>query len=152
MKHIVLFIAAVLLLVGCAGISRKERQALENQNVSPVVTQKMSRGDYLQLEDIIELSRQGVDSQTIIRYLSSTRAVYALDKEGLAQLRKGGVQQDVVDFLLETPNLYGWRAYPGAYYGPYRAPYYPYYYPYYAYPWPYVSTSVYIRGGGHRHR
>ena len=148
MKYRVLLIAVAILLAGCAGISRPERQKLEQQNVSQSVTKKMRRGDALQLADIIELSQRGVDSRKIIRYLQSTRAVYVLDKAALAQLRQAKVSQEIIDYLLETPNLYGWRAWPGAYYGPYRAPYYPYYYPFYAYP--YMGPAIVVRGGGHR--
>jgi len=141
------FLASVLALVflaGCASINRTERQVLVEHRVSPVIYDKMLHGDVLSLGDIIELSQRQVPPGLIIGYLSSTRAVYALDKPGLARLRQGNVCQQVIDYLLDTPSLFAPR--PRYYYG---GPWYPYgaYYPYDPYyPCFYGGSSVVIVG------
>lgn len=151
MKRLGLFAAllSVALLAGCAHISRPERNTLVAHCVSPSLTDRMVRGDILGLGDIIEISQRDVPPQLIINYLYSTRAVYCLDKDAMARLNKAKVCQDVIHYLLDTPNLFGPRPYgPGCYAGPYCDPYYPYYYdPYY--PYYYGPTGVVVvRGGG----
>ncbi len=138
----------LFVFAGCASINRNERQTLAVHNVSPVVYDKMMHGAVLSLDDIMELSQRQVPPPLIIHYLSSTRAIYNLDKPALARLNRCKVSQDVVDYLLETPSLFGPRAYPYAYYGP--RPYYPY--DYYPYPYYYGPTSVVVVGGGRWHR
>ena len=144
---------AVALLAGCAGIDKNERCMLVQHKVSPAVYDRMVHGDILTLSDIIELSRRGVPSSLIIRYLDSTRAIYALDKPALARLNQEKVCKEVIDYLLQTPVMFGARYYsrPG-YYG---GPVYPYdaYYPCYPYPYyPTVYGSSVIVVGSRWHR
>jgi len=151
MKRLALIasLLSVAFLAGCAHISRPERNTLVAHCVSPSLTERMVRGEVLSLSDVIELSTRDVPPQLTINYLYSTRAVYNLDKSALARLNKARVSQDVINYLLETPSLFG----PRPYYGPryYAAPY-PYYYdPYYPwgpYPYYYGPTGVVVVGGG----
>ena len=125
---------AVVFFAGCAAINRAEQKTLVQHNVSPVVSDRMVRGEPLSLSDIIELSRKNVQPGLITHYLYSIRAVYALDKPALARLNQAKVSKEVVDYLLETPSLFPPQYYyPGPYYAP--GPWYPYdgYYPYSAY-------------------
>ena len=148
-------LVAVALLAGCAHLSRPERNTLVQHCVPPSLTDRMVRGDVLTLSDIIELSQRNVPSRLIINYLYSTRAVYCLDKPGMARLNKAKVPQEVINYLLDTPNLFGPRPYAPRYYaGPYYEPY-PWYGPYWGPYWggPYYGTTVVVRSGwgGHRH-
>ena len=135
---------ALFVFAGCASIDRTERNTLAAHNVSPVIYDKMMHGEVLVLNDIIELSQRQVPPPLIIRYLYSTQAIYSLDKPALARLNQGKVGQEVINYLLETPSLFGPRPYPGPYYGP--RPWYPYgaYDPYYPY---YYGPSVVVVGG-----
>jgi len=141
---------ALALLAGCAAIDRTERNILVQRNVSPVVYDKMVRGDVLSLNDVIELSQRQVPPNVIIRYLRSTRATYMLDKQGLALLKQGKVCQEVIDYLLSTPALFGPIP---PYYG---SPWYPYggYYPYYYGPAPLIAPLpppvIFVGGRWHR--
>jgi len=142
--HLMIALLALGLLAGCAAIDHREQQTLMQHHVSPAVYDRMLHGDVLSLSDIIELTQRQIPPNMIIGYLDSTRAVYMLDKPGLARLKQGKVDQAVVDYLVDTPARFGPRPY---YYGrpyPYDA-YYPYY-PYY-----YGSTSVVFVGGGRGH-
>jgi len=151
-RHFLFFLTtflALLLFAGCASIDRTERRTLVANNVSPVVYDKMMHGEVLSLSDIIELSQRQIPSSMIIRYLDSTRAIYRLDKSALARLNQAKVNQEVINFLLDTPSLFGPRPYAGPYYAP--RPYYPYgaYYPYYPY---YYGPSAVVVVGGRGHR
>ena len=150
---IIASVFALLFLAGCAAINRSEQNTLIQHNVSPVVSDRMVRGEVLTLSDIIELSRREVPPKLIIRYLYSTRAVYALDKQSLARLNQAKVCKEVMDYLLDTPSLFAPQYYPRPYYdGP---PWYPAYYPYDPYyPWGphfYGGSSVIIMGGRGHH-
>ncbi len=144
-------VLALALLVGCAHISRTERNTLVAHNVNPAVYDRMVRGDILTLSDIIELSQRNVPPQLIINYLYSTRAIYVLDKPALTRLNQARVSQELIGYLSQTESMFGPRVYSPRYYGP--APYY--YDPYYPWrPYPYYygpSGVVVIRGGGHWH-
>ncbi|MCX6967553.1 MAG: hypothetical protein NTZ46_07195 [Verrucomicrobia bacterium] len=144
-----------LFLAGCAAINRSERNTLIQHNVSPVVSDRMVRGEVLTLSDIIELSRRDIPPQLIIHYLYSTHAIYDLDKPSIARLKEGKVCKEVTDYLLETPSLFAPRFAPGPFYG--GPAWYPWgYYPYDAYygygPRFYGGSSVVIVGGRSHHR
>lgn len=141
---------ALFVFAGCASIDRNERKILVAHNVSPAIYDRMMRGEILTLSDIIELSQRQVPPPLIIRYLQSTRAIYALDKAGLARLNKAKVSQEIINYLLDTPTLFGPREYPAPYYV--ARPYYPHpvYYPYY--PYYYGPSAVVVTGGRWHHR
>jgi hypothetical protein len=136
---------ALFVFAGCASIDRNERLTLTSHNVSPVIYDKMMHGEVLALGDIIELSQRQVPPPLIIHYLYSTRAIYSLDKPGLALLNQGKVCQEVINYLVETPSIFGPRPYPGPCYG--ARPWYPYdaYYP--DYPYYYGPAPVVVVGG-----
>ena len=150
--HFIASICALVLLVGCAAINRTEQNLLLQHNVSPVVSERMIRGEILTLSEIIELSQKQVPPEFIIHYLYSTRAIYALDKPALARLNAAKVCKEITDYLLETPDLFAPRPYPRAYYGGPWYPYDPYYYPYYPYgPRVYGGATVVIGRGCWHH-
>jgi hypothetical protein len=142
-------VCVVALWSGCAAIDRSERNTLLQHNVSPFIYDRMVQGEVLTLSDIIELSKRQVPGRLVINYLYSTRAVYSLDKPGLARLREGGVDQSIINYLLDTPSIFAPRPYYAGrvYDAPYYGPYYPYdpYYPRF-----YGGSSVIIVNG-HRH-
>jgi len=144
--HFFLSLLALIFFAGCAGIDHSERSALLQHNVSPVVYDKMMQRVALTLGDVIELSQRKVPPGIIIRYLYSSRAVYFLDKSVIASLNQAHVSQEVLDYLLQTPSLFGPRPYyPRPYY--YGRAWYPgdaYYpgYPYY--PQPYGGPVIVV--------
>jgi hypothetical protein len=143
--HLALLAAALFLFSGCTTLSRYDRTALENHNVAAGLYANMQHGEPLSLPDIVELSRRGLSSRFIIRYLHSTYEVYQLTTDDVLYLKRAGVSKEVIDYLLATPQLFG-RA--SAYYDPWYPPYYPYY------GLGYYSSVVVIghRGFHHHHR
>ena len=95
----------------------------------------MTDYEQLSLPDISELSRKHVPDGLIIHYLDTTRSVYVLRTDEVLRLRKNGVSNEVLDYMLKTPQFYA------ANYSPY-----PFYDPWFGgYP-----SSVIVVGHGHR--
>jgi len=137
-----LLLVLPLLLTAC-GLSPQQKAdyaRVQSSGVSSAIYDKMVHGDDLSLYDIKALSRAGVSDGVILRYLRDRDTVYYLNSGDVASLRKAGVSQSIVDYMLQTPQRYGPYGYPpidvGIGYGPYwggPGPYWgaPYPYPYY---------------------
>ena len=117
---------------------KADYDSVERSGVSPAIYDKMIHGDDLSLYDIKSLSRARVNDGVILRYLRDRQTVYILNSSDVEDLRKAGVSQSIVDYMLQTQRMYGPPAVigigvgygPGWYgtYGPY-GPYGPYFYP-----------------------
>jgi hypothetical protein len=112
---------------------------VQASGVSSAIYDKMVHGDDLSLYDIKSLSRAHVSDAIILRYLRDHGTVYSLNSDDVTGLRRAGVSQSIVDYMLQTPGYYGPGPVVGVGYGPYwgdpfwgpPCPYpYPYYYPY----------------------
>lgn len=163
-RFLILLIIPALLLAGCATVNRRDRAILREHGVSQDVYDKMTYGDPLSLEDVIELSHRDVPDGLIIHYMNETDAAYRLRKADVQHLRSAGVSEQVIAYMLSTAPPYGPGVYPGAY-PLYPYPYGPY--PYYFYDGPYLGPVFFggwgwgggwrghgggWHGGGGRHR
>lgn len=141
MKLLRLFVIFVPLLLTACGLSDQQKAdyaRVQESGVSSAIYDKMVHGDGLSLYDIKALSRANVSDGIILRYLRDQHTTYYLNSDDVAGLRKAGVSQSIVDYMLQTPQMYGPDIYPaigvGIGYGPYwGGPYWgpPYPYPYY---------------------
>jgi hypothetical protein len=126
-----------LVLTAC-GLSEQEKAdyaSVERSGVSSATYDKMIHGDALSLYDIKALARARVNDGVILRYLRDRGTIYTLNSADVQDLRNAGVSQSIVDYMLQTPRMYGPPAvigvgigYGPGWYDPY-APYGPYYYP-----------------------
>ena len=143
MKLLRVLVVLVPLLFTACGLSDQQKAdyaRVQASGVSSAVYDKMVHGDDLSLYDIKALTRAHVSDGIILRYLRDQETVYYLNSDDVANLRKAGVSQSIVDYMLQTPRMYGPDFYPaigvGVGYGPYWGdpfwgPAYPYpYYPY----------------------
>jgi hypothetical protein len=148
MKLSRLLILLVPLFLTACGLSDQQKAdyaRVQASGVSSAIYDKMVHGDALSLYDIKALSHAGVGDGIILRYLRDQHTIYNLDSDDVAGLRKAGVSQSIVDYMLQTPQMYGSGVYPYPYgyygyygYGPYwGGPYWgsPYPYPYYYHRW-----------------
>lgn len=138
-----LFLLVPLLFTAC-GLSSEQKAdyaRVQSSGVSSAIYDKMVHGDPLSLYDIKALARAHVSDGVIIRYLRDHETVYNLDSNDVEGLRKAGVSQSVIDYMLQTPRAYGSYYYPG--YGPYWGAPYPYWGPYWG--------GGYWYGGGYHH-
>jgi len=118
----------------------------------------------LPVDNIVNMSREGVPSKDIIRKIRSSRSVYELPASELAKLKNEGVQDSVLNFMQKThldavrraqrieDSYYG---YPGMFWDPYFGFGYPYY-SYFGYGFPYRYRDwgpvvVVPRSGGEHH-
>jgi len=125
-KPLPALLACLLVLSGCATLDQNDRMALARHNASPALTARMAHGEPLAVPDIIELSKKGLPSLFIIRYLRSTETAYPLTVDDVSQLKNAGVSSDVINYLLSTPSIYSPRPYLNPYPPPF--PYDSYYY------------------------
>jgi hypothetical protein len=118
-----LFLFVPLLLTAC-GLSQQQKAdyaRVQSSGVSSAVYDKMMHGDDLSLYDIKALAHANVSDGIILRYLRDRDTIYYLNSDDVSGLRKAGVSQSIVDYMLQTPQMYGPGFYPqvGVGYGPY---------------------------------
>jgi hypothetical protein len=151
-RHFLLLLLP-LFLTAC-GLSPQQKAdyaRVESSGVSSAIYDKMLHGDDLSLSDVESLSRSGVSSGIILRYMRDQGSVYYLSSSDVHALQKAGVDSSVVDYMLQTGRG-GYGGYPyGSGYGPYGP--YGYGYPYYGDPF-FYGPGFYGGGlffGGHFH-
>jgi hypothetical protein len=146
MKFARLLLLLVPLLLTACGLSDQQKAdyaSVQRSGVNSAVYDKMVHGDNLSLYDIKALSRAGVSDAVTLRYLRNRGTTYYLNSEDVTSLRKAGVSQSVVDYMLQSPRGYGYGpyGYPGYGYDPFWGD--PFWGPY---PYPYAYG-----GFGYRH-
>jgi len=145
MKLLRLLVLLVPLFFTACGLSDQQKadySRVQSSGVSTAVYDKMVHGDALSLWDIKALSRAQVSDAIIIRYLRDQGTAYYLSADDVTGLRKAGVSQSIVDYMLQSARDYG----PGPYAYPYPYPYGPYWGgPYWG---PYWGGGFWYGGGG----
>jgi len=150
MKPSRLLVLLLPLLLTACGLSPEQKAdyaRVQASGVSSAIYDKMVHGDDLSLYDIKALARAHVSDGIVLRYLRDHDTVYYLNSEDVTSLRKAGVSQSIIDYMLQTSRAYG--PYPG--YGPYWGD--PYWGPYWGAPYwggGYWGGG-YGYGGYHRH-
>jgi len=130
MKVSRLLVVLLPLLLTACGLSDQQKadyDSVQRSGVSSAIYDKMVHGDALSLWDIKSLSHARVSDAVIIRYLRDHGTVYYLSSDDVSGLRRAGVSQSVVDYMLQTAQAVGPYPYPYPYppYGPYWGPYPP---------------------------
>ncbi|MEP6672975.1 MAG: hypothetical protein ABJF10_27685 [Chthoniobacter sp.] len=93
-------------LTGCATLSTRDRDLLQDHGVSAALSDKMAHHEPLTLDDIIELSHRGVPGPFIVHYLRPTYVAYKLSPNDATRLRQQGVAEGVMRYLQATPAMY----------------------------------------------
>jgi hypothetical protein len=140
--HGVWFCCVMMIVAGCVTYReyQQDLDAAKGTGVSPVIYEKMRKGRVLHLPEIVELLQKKYPEDRLIRYLVYSGGVYRLTTVDIDYLRKAKVSDNVINYLLKTPEMsleeelkqeriYRWHY-------DYRYPLwhrYPYYYPYYYY-------------------
>ncbi|MCE0497828.1 MAG: hypothetical protein LV481_07785 [Methylacidiphilales bacterium] len=121
------------LLLSACGLSDQQKAdytTVQSSGVDSAVYDKMVHGDALGLHDIKALSRAHVRDDVVLRYLRDQRIIYFLSAKDITGLQKAGVSQSIIDYMMQTPQLYGAYGYPppialGVGYGPFWGGPYP---------------------------
>lgn len=150
MKNLRSFLLLLMcaVLAGCANLTTHQRAVLQAHNVAPPVYNKMMLGEPLSLPDIIELAHRAVPPGLVIDYLDTTETVYRLQAADVARLRKAGVSDEVINYMLSTAREYGPALYGGGFY-PYGQLWYPYDPYFYGGPEIFIGGGYYGRWHGH---
>ena len=104
LSRLLVFLAPLVLLTAC-GLSDQQKAdyaSVQRSGVSPGIYDKMLHDDPLSIGDIRSLAHAGVSDGVIIRYIRDHGTVYALNSRDIDWLRKGGVSETVIDFMLRT--------------------------------------------------
>ncbi len=109
-------VIGALSLGACSSLNHSDRTLLAQHGVGGYLYDKMKHGDPLELGDIIELSRRGLPTRFIVEYLRDTHFIYRLKPEDVQRLRSAGVAQNIIEYMLATPGMFGPRI--GPPYGP----------------------------------
>jgi hypothetical protein len=130
-------LAALLvpLLLAACGLTDQQKAdyaQVQRSGVNAAVYDKMVHGDDLSLWDIKALSHAGVSNDVVLRYLRNRKTVYYLTGEDIGGLKTAGVSSSIIDYMVQTPQMYA-TYYPaiGAGFG-----YFPYYDPFWGPPYP----------------
>ena len=93
------------------------------------------------LNDLLLLAESGVSNKTILAFIEPRKITFTLDAKEIAKLRKAGLSEEVIQYLLAKSRQAGLT------YNQYINPPVPYPYPYPGY---YYGPSLYLGfGGGH---
>ena len=145
LSRLLALLVVPLVLAACGPTAQQtaDFDAVQRSGVPSATYDKMVHGDALSLTDIEDLSRAHVNDGIILRYIRDQGTIYTLNSGDVTNLRRAGVSQSVVDYMLQTARQY--YNYPPVYdpyYGPWWGPWYgPGFY----------GPAFYIHGGYYHH-
>lgn len=93
--------AATGAIIG-ASLDSDDRDVLQ-QN-SPDTVERIDHGQQLTLDDIKEMSKNGLSDNVIIGQIQATKSVYYLSANEIIDLKNAGVSQRVIDYMIQTGN------------------------------------------------
>ena len=93
--------AATGAVVG-ASLDSDDREVMQ-QN-SPDTVERIDHGQQLTLDDIKEMSKNGLSDNVIIGQIQTTKSVYYLSTNEIIDLKNAGVSQRVIDYMIQTGN------------------------------------------------
>ncbi|MBI2742302.1 MAG: hypothetical protein HYX48_00090 [Chlamydiales bacterium] len=86
-------------LIGYA-LDEQDRKIMESR--SPQTLDRIDRGQQMTVQDIKNMSKNGLKDETIINQIKATNSVYHLTSDQIIDLKKSGVSQNVIDYMIET--------------------------------------------------
>lgn len=86
-------------LIGYA-LDQQDRETLGRN--SPRTLYRIDNGEQLSLEDIKAMSRNGLSNQVIINQIRATNSVFYLSTRDIIDLKRAGVSERVIDYMIET--------------------------------------------------
>jgi outer membrane lipoprotein SlyB len=86
-------------LVGAA-LDAQDRKIMQQK--SPQTLQKLDRGDHLSIDDVKEMSKNGLSDSVIISQIEATGTRFELSPEEIIDLKNSGVSQKVINYMIQT--------------------------------------------------
>lgn len=84
-------------LIGNAADQKEKQQQIDNQY--PGLSQKLINNEPLNVQDVINLSKQNVPAEQIIRYLKDSDSQFSLTTQDCKTLCRKGVDDSVVRYM-----------------------------------------------------
>ena len=84
-------------LIGNAADQKQKQQEIDNN--SPGLSQKLINNEPLNVQDVINLSKQNIPPEQIIRYLKESDSQFTLTKQDCKTLCRKGVEDSVVKYM-----------------------------------------------------
>ena len=85
-----------------ASLDASDRSSLEKQ--SPRTLKKIDNGEKLSPDDIKKMSRAGINDEVIISQIDATNSIFYLSSADIIDLKKSGVSQRVINYMIQTGN------------------------------------------------
>ena len=83
-------------------LDASDRSSLEKQ--SPRIVKKIDNGEPLSTDDIKKMSRAGLSDEVIMKQIHDTKSIFYLSSADIVDLKKSGVSQRVINFMIQTGN------------------------------------------------
>jgi len=87
---------------GLIGYALDEQDRASLQENSPHTLKKIDNQEPLSIDDIKEMSRNGLSDNTIIDQIKSTNSIFHLSADEIIDLKKSGVSERVIDYMIHT--------------------------------------------------
>ena len=85
-----------------AALDASDRSSLEKQ--SPRTLKKIENHEQLSTDDIKKMSRAGLSDDTIMTEIHETKSTFYLSSADIVDLKKSGVSQKVINYMIQTGN------------------------------------------------
>lgn len=84
------------------GYTLDEHDRAVMQQKSPSTLNRIDKGEQLSVQDVKNMSRNGLKDDTIINQMKATSSTYSLNADQIIDLKKSGVSQRVIDYMIQT--------------------------------------------------
>ena len=81
-------------------LDEHDRAVMEQK--SPNTLRRIDNGEQLSVQDVKNMSRNGLKDDTIINQIKATNSTYRLTADQIIDLKKSGVSQRVIDYMIQT--------------------------------------------------
>jgi outer membrane lipoprotein SlyB len=92
--------AAGVIAGGLIGAALDDRDARNLNRESPQTYQRVDNGEQLNVTDIINMNRAGIDDDKIIELIQKTSSHFTLNSYQINQLRNAGVSERVINYMM----------------------------------------------------
>jgi len=99
--------AAGAITGGAIGNSIDQEQAAELRAQAPQTYVRVQQGQPLTVSDIKALAEANVSDDVIISQIRNSHTVFHLSTSDIIDLHNVGVSENVINFMINTPSLYG---------------------------------------------
>jgi len=86
------------------GMDQQDREIMERN--SPETMQRIDRGQPLTVDDIEQMSKNGLSDDVIINQIKATNTHFRLSTEEIVDLKNAGVSQRVIDYMIQSGQGY----------------------------------------------